>query len=210
MYIPAVNAENRPEVIREFIDAHPFAILVTSSPSGLVATHLPLILHRELGEQGMLRGHIARANSHHRHGPVDDALAIFSADDAYITPSWYATKREHGKVVPTWNYVAVHVYGRLLFTDDRAFLEAQVRSLTDRHETSRAHPWSVSDAPREYVERQVNGIVGLELAITRIEAKWKMSQNRALEDIDGVIEGLGASEETRHVADVVRERRPAR
>jgi transcriptional regulator len=207
VYIPAVNAEDRPEVIHAFIDAHPFGIIVTASPSGLLATHLPLLLHRELG---VLRGHIARPNPHHRIGAIDDALAIFSGDEAYITPSWYATKREHGKVVPTWNYVAVHVYGRLTFTDDRAFLEAQVRSLTDRHEASRAHPWSVSDAPREYIERQLNGIVGLEIEITRIEAKWKMSQNRGLEDIDGVIEGLDASENTRHVADVVKERKPSR
>ncbi len=207
MYIPALYAEERPETIVAFIDANPFGVVVSSSQAGLCATHLPLVLHPALGAKGVLRGHVARANAHHRGSVLDEALVIFSDPGAYITPSWYASKREHGRVVPTWNYVAVHVYGRLTFIDDDTWLHEHVRGLTDRHEAPHSHPWSVSDAPPEYIAGQIKGIVGLELEIGRIEAKWKMSQNRSSQDVDGVIDGLSRSEETQRVAALVASRK---
>src|SRR5881392_3158432 len=134
MYIPPSNAEHDRSVIYDFIDATPLGVLVTATDEGLVATHLPLVLHRERGTQGVLAGHVARANAQHRLPPIGEALVLFSGPDAYITPSWYAAKREHGKVVPTWNYVAVHVYGRAqVFTDPQRLLRV-VSDLTDKHE----------------------------------------------------------------------------
>ena len=214
MYIPPSNAETRPEVIFDFIAAHPLGALVTSSTSGeLFATHLPWLVDRTLGEHGTLRGHIARANPHHRSfrgAEEGQALVIFSDNDAYVRPGWYASKAEHGRVVPTWNYVAVHAYGTLRFIDDPAILRQLVESLTARHESVRPEPWHVTDAPDEYVQQQLKAIVGVELTITRLEGKWKMSQNRPAADIDGVVRGLGQSSEAsdRAVADIIDERRP--
>src|SRR5687768_14689415 len=181
MYIPASYAEHDPQVLYDFIEAHPLAALVTASPNaGLFATHLPLVLDRAAGPSGVLEGHLARANPHHRHvtAGATEALVIFSGPDAYVTPSWYPAKQEHGRVVPTWNYVAVHVYGELRLTDDPAFLRRHLEALTARHEAGRTTPWQVSDAPAEYVARQLGAIVGFELTIARLEGKWKMSQNR--------------------------------
>jgi len=214
MYIPSSFAESQPDVIFDFIAAHSLGALVTSSASGeLFATHLPWLVDRTRGEHGMLRGHIARANPHHRsfRGDEDrEALVIFSDNDAYIRPGWYASKAEHGRVVPTWNYVAVHAYGTLRFIDDPAILRELVESLTARHEGVRPEPWHVSDAPDEYVEKQLKAIVGVELAITRLEGKWKMSQNRPGADIDGVVRGLHQSSEPseRAVSEIVERRRP--
>jgi transcriptional regulator len=214
MYIPSLNAENRPEVIFDFIEAHSLGALVTSSPSGeLFATHLPWLVDRTRGEHGTLRGHIARANPHHRSPRAEgsgEALVIFSGNDAYVRPGWYASKAEHGRVVPTWNYVAVHAYGTLRFIDDTAVLRNLVESLTARHETVRPEPWHVSDAPAHYVEQQLKAIVGVEVTITRLEGKWKMSQNRPHADIDGVVRGLGESPDAgdRAVSDIVAARRP--
>ena len=215
MYIPSSNAEPRPEVIFEFIDAHPLGTLVTSSPTGeLFASHLPWLVDRTRGELGTLRAHLARANPHHRlaraSGGGGEALVIFTGPDAYITPTWYAAKAEHGRVVPTWNYVAVHVYGTFRFIENPAILRDLVESLTTRHETARPQPWHVSDAPTDYVEQQFKAIVGVELTITRVEGKWKMSQNRSGADIDGVVRGLGASSvaSDRVVAEIVAARKP--
>ena len=214
MYIPSLNAESRPDVIFDFIEAHSLGALVTSGPSGeLFATHLPWLVDRTNGEHGMLRGHIARANPHHRSPRAEgasEALVIFSGDDAYIRPGWYASKSEHGRVVPTWNYIAVHAYGTLRFIDDPAVLRNLVESLTARHEMVRPEPWHVSDAPDSYVQQQLKAIVGVELTITRLEGKWKMSQNRPHADIDGVVRGLGESPEAsdRAVSDIVAARRP--
>ena len=140
-----------------------------------------------------------------------DDLVIFSGNDAYVRPGWYASKAEHGRVVPTWNYAAVHAYGSLRFIDDPAILRALVDSLTTRHETVRPQPWHVSDAPEDYVQKQLKAIVGVELTITRLEGKWKMSQNRSAADIDGVVRGLSESPEPsdRSVAEIVASRRPA-
>ena len=211
MYIPPSNAEHRPEVLLDFIDAHPFGALVTASADGLFATHLPLVLDRARGAHGTLEGHVARANPHHRLEPATgESMVIFTGPDAYVTPAWYASKAEHGRVVPTWNYVAVHVYGTLRFVDDRAFLRRHLEQLTARHEDGREHPWAIGDAPPEYIDQLERAIVGFELAITRIEGKWKMSQNRPAADIDGVVRGLAGSPDPgdRAVAAIVDARRP--
>ena len=212
MYVPNSFAERDLPALFTFIEAHPLAALVTSSPTGMFATHLPLVLDREVGPTGTLFGHVARANPHSQSfaDGAGEALVIFTGPDAYITPEWYATKQETGRVVPTWNYVAVHAYCRLVLRDDRSFLRAHLEALTQRHEGSRPKPWHVTDAPADYVDQQLKAIVGVELKIDRLEGKWKMSQNRPAADIDGVIDGLSASDGARErtVAEIVRERRP--
>jgi transcriptional regulator len=210
MYNPPSFAEHDVAVMQAFIEAHPLGALVTASARGLFATHLPLVLDRELGTHGTLQGHIARANPHHElAGEVAEALVLFSGADAYVTPTMYASKAKHGKVVPTWNYVAVHAHGTLRFVREPDALRRHLGRLTARHEASKPRPWSIADAPADYIEKQLGAIVGVEIEITRLEGKWKMSQNRSAEDVNGVIEGLGASEDEREreVAEIVRERR---
>lgn len=212
MYIPASNAETRPESILDYVEEHPFGALVTAGTDGLFATHLPWVLDRSRGAAGVLHGHIARANPHHRlRQDTPEALVIFTGPDAYITPSWYRSKADHGKVVPTWNYVAVHVYGTLRFVDDPVFLRRHLEVLTARSERRQARPWRVEDAPPDFVAGLQRAIIGIELEITRLEGKWKMSQNRSAADIDGVVRGLAASPDPveRRVAEIVQERRPA-
>jgi len=212
MYIPSSNAEHRPEVMCDFIEAHPLGALITASADGLFETHLPLLVDRGRGAHGVLEGHLARANPHHRQASVtSEALVIFTGPEAYVTPAWYASKAEHGKVVPTWNYVAVHAYGTLRFVEDGAWLHAHLERLTRRHEDGRAEPWSIADAPAEYIAGLERAVVGMELTITRLEGKWKMSQNRPAADIDGVVRGLGESPHAgeREVAAIVSARRPA-
>jgi len=211
VYVPSSNAEHRPEVMLDYMEAHPLATLVTSSSEGLIATHLPLLIDRTRGANGTLAGHIARANPQQRQAREgDEALVIFSGHDAYITPTFYPSKASDGKVVPTWNYVAVHAYGTLRYVNDPILLRRHLESLTSRHESAREQPWSVNDAPTSYIERQMGAIVGVEVEIARLEGKWKMSQNRAAEDIDGVVAGLEASDDPREraVGGVVRARRP--
>lgn len=201
MYIPSANAETDRDTLFAFIEASPLGALVTMGSAGeLVATHLPWVLHRHRGDHGVLQGHIARANSEHTNGGSEvstNALVLFTGPDAYVSPTWYAAKAEHGKVVPTWNYVAVHVYGRARFTNDREFLRQQLEALVTRHEATQPQPWKISDAPADYIDRQINAIVGVELPIERIEGKWKMSQNRSVADVDGVIAALEQSPTTK-------------
>jgi len=189
MYLPnhfrAQDAE-----AQELLSKIRAADLVTSTPQGLFATFLPLIYDRSVGEHGALLGHVARKNDHWHLPAAGEALVIAHGPDAYITPSWYAAKREHGRVVPTWNYLTAHVYGELVIHDDPVWVEAFVRRLTTLHEGNREHPWGVDDAPRDYIDGQLRAIVGLELLISRVEAKAKLGQNRSAEDIDGVIDGL--------------------
>lgn len=189
MYIPADNAATDSDV-HDLLANHGAADLVTVTPNGLRATVLPFVYDPEAGSKGALLGHFARANDHWRQPVRGDAMVIVRGSDAYISPSWYATKAEHGRVVPTWNYVTAHVYGQLVIHDDAAWVEALVRRLTDKHEQTRTTPWSVDDAPVGFVGRQLRAIVGVELMITRIDAKLKLSQNRSAEDVDGVIAGL--------------------
>ena len=213
MYIPPSNAEPRLDVLFDFIEAHPLGALVTASPDGLFATHLPLVLDRAAGPFGTLRGHVARANPHHRQAAGStDALVIFTGPDAYVTPSWYPSKAEHGRTVPTWNYVAVHAHATVRWIEDAEHLRTHLHALTHQHEHARAHPWSMEDAPPDYIAAQLRAIVGVELVVTRLEGKWKMSQNRPAADIDGVVRGLGESPSAtdRAVAAIVDERRPDR
>jgi transcriptional regulator len=173
--------------------AAPFADLVTLGTDGLEATPLPLMLDSSDGPQGSLIGHIARANPQWRTADVaQEALAIFSGPDSYISPSYYETKRLSGKVVPTWNYVTIHARGRISFFHEPEALLGLVRRLTELHEGGRAAPWAVSDAPPDFIQSQLRGIVGLRLEITALTGKWKMSQNRSAADRAGVVAGLRA------------------
>ncbi|HLK01934.1 MAG TPA: FMN-binding negative transcriptional regulator [Streptosporangiaceae bacterium] len=205
MYIPAHFAAD-PADVTELLRNLGAADLVTSTEDGMVATMLPLLYVPDSGEHGALFGHVARNNDQWRRPAIGEALAIVRGPDAYISPSWYAAKAEHGRVVPTWNYITAHVYGRLLVHDDVRWLEDLVRRLTEKHEGPAG--WRVDDAPRAYFEGQLKAIVGLELAITRVEAKAKLSQNRPAADIDGVIAGLTARGDLPSAA-AVRRARPA-
>jgi transcriptional regulator len=193
MYIPKANEEVRVPVLHELIEAQPFATLVTLGSTGLFASHIPMVLQRDLSALGTLRGHVSRANAQWRDfSPALDALAIFSGPHHYISPSWYPEKWETGKVVPTWNYSVVHAYGSLNIVEHYDWLRAHVEELTTIHEAGSATPWRVSDAPDEYVRSLAKGIVGLEFTIKRLEGKWKVSQNRSERDRLGVAEGLEA------------------
>ena len=193
MYVPpAFRMHELPELHRAMQEVR-LATLVTATDEGLMATPLPLFLSPEEGPFGTLYGHLARANPQWCLPPLGEAMVIFTGPDAYVTPSWYATKRETGRVVPTWNYVAVHAYGRAEFFEDQDRLLAAVTRLTDLHEAKRAEPWAVTDAPEPFIRSQLRGIVGLRLPIARIEGKRKMSQNRSAADRAGVAAGLAAS-----------------
>jgi len=193
MYIPRHFEETRVDVLNELIRAEPFGALVTLGAGGLEANHVPFELDAAAGPLGTLRAHVSRANGVWQAGRADvEALAIFQGPQRYVTPSWYPTKAETGKVVPTWNYVVVHAYGPIRVIDDPAWLRAHVGRLTDRHEADRERPWQVSDAPEDYVAAQVRGIVGIEIEVTRLAGKWKVSQNRGEADRAGVATGLRA------------------
>jgi transcriptional regulator len=191
VYIPPLFKEDRIAVLHDAVRRTGLATLVTMTHDGLIASHVPTLLDAALSPYGTLFGHLARPNPQGR-GAIGEALAIFQGPDAYITPSWYATKRETGKVVPTWNYVAVHAYGAIEFFDEPERLRDLVTQLTERHEALRAAPWAVSDAPADFIQGMLKGIVGFTLPISRLEGKWKMSQNRPAEDRAGVAAGLAA------------------
>jgi len=194
MYTPPAFREEDPAALRQIMREARLCTLVTATAEGLVATPLPLFLDQAEGEFGTLYGHVAKANPQWRLPAIGEALAIFNGPDAYVTPSWYASKRDHGKVVPTWNYAAVHAYGAIEFFDEEARLHDIVTRLTDLYEQPRAQPWAVTDAPEQFIKAQLRGIVGLRIQITRIEGKRKMSQNRPAADREGVAAGLSQSE----------------
>jgi transcriptional regulator len=194
MYIPRHFEESRVDVLHQLMRTEPLAMLVTMSPGGLNANHLPLELDPEPAPFGTLRGHVSRANDVWRTSdPTVDALVVFQGPQRYITPGWLPTKEETGKVVPTWNYVVVHAYGEPRFIDDPAWLRAHVERLTTIHEAGRERPWQVGDAPDDYIAGLVRGIVGFEITITRLSGKWKVSQNRVESDRAGVTTGLRAA-----------------
>ena len=179
--------------LHEVMRAHPLAQLVTAGPGGLMANAVPFILYPNEGEQGVLRAHLARANAQWREIEAGaQALVIFQGREGYVTPSWYAAKREHGKVVPTWNYVVVQARGTIRTEHDPAWLKAQVEALTDRHEAGRREAWAVADAPDAFVAAQLRAIVGIEIALEELSGKFKMSQNRSAADRQGVASGLRA------------------
>lgn len=194
MYIPKQFEESRVDVMHELIRAYPLATLVTHSSYGLNANHIPLHLSQSPAPYGTLQGHIARANP--LLGEIAEGietLAIFHGPDSYITPSWYATKKETGKVVPTWNYAVVHAYGLLRIVDNASWLREQLDALTEHNESSFPEPWGVADAPPEHIERIMAAIVGVEMVITKLLGKWKVSQNQPTQNQVGVISGLKAS-----------------
>ena len=191
MYAPKHFEETRVEVLHDLIRRYPFGALVTITPDGLDANHIPFEVDPGPGPFGTLRGHVARANPVWRdRAPDAPALVIFQGADSYVSPAWYPTKVETGKVVPTWNYAVVHAHGVPRFIDDRAWLRAFVEQLTSRHEARRPEPWKITDAPADYIDKQVGAIIGLEMPIARLIGKWKVSQNRPSQDRDGVVEGL--------------------
>jgi transcriptional regulator len=193
MYLPAHFAESRPEVLHELVRAHPFGLLVTQDGSGeLSANGVPFMLDADpAGGPGILRAHVARANPLWREASAGrDSLVVFQGPQAYVSPAWYPGKAEHGKVVPTWNYVMVQARGRLRAIEDAAWLRAFVGRLTDRHEAPRAAPWGVDDAPADYVQSILRAIVGLEIVLTSLTGKWKVTQNRPAADREGVARGL--------------------
>jgi transcriptional regulator len=193
MYVPAHFEENRVEVLHEAIRRAGLATLVTLNAGGLVASHIPMLLDPAPAPFGTLRGHLARANPQWKDvAAATPALAIFMGPDAYISPALYPTKKQTGKVVPTWNYVAVHATGPLRFFEDADSLLKLVTALTQRHEATRREPWAVSDAPPDYIQSMLRAIVGFEIPIASLEGKWKMSQNRTAEDRTGVAEKLAA------------------
>ncbi|MBZ9799365.1 FMN-binding negative transcriptional regulator [Mesorhizobium sp. ES1-4] len=194
MYTPPAFRDDDKDSLIATIRAARLANLVTATADGPLATPLPLFLDETEGEHGVIHGHLARANPQWRVPAIGDGLAIFMGPDAYVTPAWYATKQETGKVVPTWNYAAVHAYGPVEFFEDADRLLAVVTRLTNLHEGVRAAPWAVSDAPPDFIQSQLRGIVGLRMPVTRLEGKRKMSQNRNAADRAGVVAGLAASE----------------
>ena len=190
-YNPPQFKQDDVATLHAAIRANGFGSLVTMGADGLEASHVPMLIDTDPAPYGTLIGHIARANPQWRTARPDvAALATFLGPNAYITPAWYPTKEENGKVVPTWNYVAIHAAGALTFFDEPDRLLALVTRLTEHHEARRMAPWAVSDAPADYIQGMLKGIVGFELKLTRLEGKWKMSQNRPAADRAGVVEGL--------------------
>jgi transcriptional regulator len=211
MYVPA-HFKPDDEDVRELLRNLGAAQLITATAEGLLATMLPLVYDEGesrpgLGPLGALLGHVARNNGQWRVRAIGEALVIVQGPDAYISPAWYATKLEHGRVVPTWNYITAHVHGQLIVHDDPAWVEANVRRLTAKYEGSREEPWSVDDAPEAYIAGQLKAIVGVEIVIDRVEGKTKLSQNRSDADIAGAIDGLEARGE-RHVSKAMRDLGP--
>jgi len=211
MYLPKSFEENASAPTKEFIRQHPLATLITLGSEGLCADHIPLLIPTKDTPGLMLQGHVARAN------PIwqciearGEILAVFQDPGRYITPSWYATKTESKRVVPTWNYIAVHAYGEAVAIHDPAWLRTFLERLTDQHEATRPMPWALSDAPDDYLTKQLRAIVGIEIRVSRLLGKWKLSQNRSAKDIDGVIAGLEETDEpcAQRMADEIRKRRP--
>jgi transcriptional regulator len=201
MYEPPLHRQEDLAQIHALIRARPFGLLISHGPSGLLATSIPFTLVEDGSKFGLLRGHVARANPQGCDlAQAGEALVVFQGADHYITPSWYATKRETGKVVPTWNYVMVQARGAAHVVESADWLRAQVEQLTNESEAVREAPWAVGDAPEAFVAQQLRAIVGVEIAMTDLRGKWKASQNRNDVDREGVIAGLGDDP----MADIVR------
>jgi transcriptional regulator len=209
MYLPSHFEETRVDVLHQLVRERPLATLVTLGAAGLNANHLPFELDTEPLPNGTLRCHVARANPVWRDYSLGtEALVIFHGPQVYISPSWYETKTQRGEVVPTYNYAVVHAYGTLRIIQDRAWLRGLVTRLTERFESASAAPWQVSDAPEDFIEKQLGAIVGIEIAVTRLAGKWKVSQNRPALDRAGVVEALSeiAGADGLAVAQMIKER----
>lgn len=206
MYEPPLFQEIRPDVLHGLLRAHPLGMLISNGPEGPVANLLPFLLDADVPPNGRLRAHLARANPQWRllaENPASPVLIVFQGVDSYVTPSWYETKRETGKVVPTWNYAMVQVRGTVRVTEDQDWLAQQITELTASQEGRREAPWAVTDAPASFIQSQIKGIVGLEIQITDMRGKWKVSQNRPVADRVGVAEGMESEEKT-EMASLVR------
>jgi transcriptional regulator len=207
MYRPTAFREDRLETLHALIEAHPLGTLITGGSDGLSANLIPFTLAAERGDKGVLRAHLARGNDQIvALREVREALVLFQGAEAYITPAWYVSKAEHGKVVPTWNYVVVQAWGTPRVIDDPAWLRVQIDELTRKNERDRREPWNVSDAPEPFIDAQIRGIVGLEIDVARIEGKWKVSQNRPEKDRDSVVHGLRTERNDEVMASIVSER----
>jgi transcriptional regulator len=191
MFIPRSFREQRTEVLHELLRTHPLGLLISQGATGLQFSPLPFLLYADEGEQGVLRAHLARANPHWKEFEQQaQCWLIFQAENGYVSPSWYPSKAETGRAVPTWNYRMVEVRGTVSIQEDPAWLRRQLADLTDYHEGIRLQPWALADAPDDYLASQLRAIVGLEIAIEQLEGKWKMSQNKSAADQLGVIQGL--------------------
>ena len=191
MFQPPVFREDRIEVINEMIRTHPFASIISMQEGEIVADHIPLIMHPELSTLGNLQGHMGRGNPIGKKlDETIEVLVIFQGPHHYITPTWYPSKKEHEKVVPTWNYIVVHARGKIKLHDDTDWILSHLTELTHRKEGGRKEPWKVSDAPDDFISRQLRGIIGIEIEITSFQATWKTSQNKTEEDNQGVVDGL--------------------
>ena len=196
MYQPTAFVEKRLEKLHALILARPLALIITDGADGLLVDPIPFLLDPTRGPNGTLQAHLARANPQLKAlAQVSEVMVVFQEANAHISPSHYATKREHGRVVPTWNYSIVQIWGKPQVMDDKPWVHMQVENLTDHHEAGRGDAWKVSDAPKEFVNAQMKGIVGLEIPIGRIEGKFKLSQNRSAADHQGVACGLAASDD---------------
>ncbi len=208
MYSPSHFRQHDPAELRALIEAAPLAVLVTFGAGRMHVSHIPLLFDAALGPHGTLIGHFAAANPQaQQYDAAVEAIAIFNGPDAYVSPNWYETKRETAKVVPTWNYIAVYAFGEITFIDDPVGKRAVVSRLTDRFEAKQAKPWAVDDAPEDYVQTLLGAIRPFEFRITRLEGKWKLSQNRPEADRTGVMEGLGADSDNPSTADLARRMR---
>jgi transcriptional regulator len=199
MYLPPLFKESRPEILHGLIRSNPLGLMVTNGPDGPFANPLPFLLDADVPPNGRLRVHLAKANPQWRmlaENPGQPVLVVFQGVDAYVTPSWYETKRETGKVVPTWNYAMVQVRGIARVVEDEAWLAQQINDLTAFHEKDRAEPWAVTDAPPDFISSQIRAIVGVEIDIVEMTGKWKVSQNRPVADRVGVVHGLETERQT--------------
>ena len=211
MYTPKFNAETDLSTLQHFVRSNPLCALVTETEQGMVASHIPMVLHQDEFGSSVLRGHVARANSQWQDFVAHkEALGIFTGPQHYISASWYPEKKTHGREVPTWNYVAVHAYGQLQAIEDPRWLLEHLRTLTDENERIVELPWRVEDAPPEFIAKLSRAIVGLELRVARFEGKWKVSQNRSERDAEAVMEGLETlgTPESAVMRDLVLARRP--
>jgi len=208
MFTPANLKEDRVEVLHSLITQHPLGAMVTCGEDGPSADHIPFILHDDGSENGVLRGHVAKRN------PVVEAarvglqtLVIFQGPQIYITPTWYPSKQEHGKAVPTWNYALVHAYGALTLQEDKSWLREHLDALTHQHENTRTVPWAPSDAPAAFIDQQIGGILGIEIKIDRFQGKWKVSQTKNATDRAGVVAGLTevATDDAASMAELVKQ-----
>lgn len=202
MYLPSHFAETDTGTLHALIRERPLATLVTLGPDGLTANHIPLHLDADAGPCGTLRGHVARANLLWKEAAGSQVLVIFQGPESYISPAGYATKAEHGKVVPTWNYTAVHAHGVLRSIEDADWIFAQISALTAAHEAGLPQPWTISDAPADYIEKMLGAIVGIEIPIDRLVGKWKVSQNQPVENQVSLLTALAGSP----MAELIRER----